>query len=286
MRRALDTAAARDGWDAVIFNDPRWGRLASRLPAKMRIFDCMDDLTATAPSAEWAARMEQQALQAANRVWTGTASLADRLHGAHPCVRFVPCGVDVERFAAPAPAAIQAARRDLPPGDGPLAGYFGVLNERVDMRRIEALLESGPWRVLLIGPATSRAPQLPSTPRLRYLGPRPYAELPGYLAHFDLALIPYDTTGPHRFLYPVKALEYLAAAKPVLTTPLPDVVRFLGDFVELADAPADWAAAGRRLMNAEELAMAQTRAARGQAYARSRSWDAMVDEMEGDLRAE
>jgi glycosyltransferase involved in cell wall biosynthesis len=154
------------------------------------------------------------------------------------------------------------------------------------MRRIEALLDSGPWRVLLIGPATSRAPQLPATPRLRYIGPKPYAELPGYLAHFDLALIPYDTTGPHRFLYPVKALEYLAAAKPVLTTPLPDVVRFLGDFTELADGPEAWAAAGRRLLDEQERSKALARAALGQQYARTRSWEAMVEEMEGDLRAE
>lgn len=279
MARSL-AAARRTPWDAVIFNDPRWGAVAARLAARRRIFDCMDDLSATAPSAGWAASMEARALAVADRVWTGTASLADRLAGRHASVRFIPCGVEAERFAAPDPAAVEAARADLPPGEGPLAGYFGVLNERVDMRRVAALLDAG-WRVLLIGPATSRMPALPQTDRLRYIGARPYAQLPAYLAHFDLALIPYDTTGPHRFLYPVKALEYLAGAKPVLSTPLPDVVRFLSDYVMLADAPEDWAAAGRRLLAEREPAALQ--ALRGQTYARSRSWDAMVDEMSTDL---
>jgi glycosyltransferase involved in cell wall biosynthesis len=244
----------------------------------------MDDLSASAPSPAWAQRMEQKAVQAADRIWTGTASLAERLEGRHARVRFIPCGVDAERFASPEAAEVDAAKADLPPGEGPLAGYFGVLNERVDMRLIEALLASGPWRVLLIGPATSHAPTMPVHPRLHYAGPRPYAQLPAYLAHFDLGLIPYDATGPHRFLYPVKALEYLAGGKPVLSTPLPDIVRFLGEFVELAGPPGQWGDAGRRLLAEPELRQARQRAVQGQLYARSRSWDAMLDEMEVDLR--
>jgi glycosyltransferase involved in cell wall biosynthesis len=173
-----------------------------------------------------------------------------------------------------------AAAAELPAGEGPLAGYFGVLNERFDMERVRALAETG-WRVLLIGPATSRAPKLPETKAVRYLGPRPYTQLPAYLAHFDLALIPYDTQGPHRFLYPVKALEYLAGGKPVLSTPLPDVVRFLGEYVELADGAEEWREAGRRLLG--DLAGARERARKGAAYARTQSWERMIDEMESDL---
>jgi UDP-galactopyranose mutase len=248
----------------------------------MRIFDCMDDLSAAAPSSEWAAAMETRALAVADCVWTGTASLADRLKGRHPRVRFIPCGVDAERFAAPDPQRVRAVAADLPPGEGPLAGYFGVLNERFDMDRVQALMESGPWRVLLIGPANSRCPRLPREARLRAIGPRPYAQLPAYLAHFDLALIPYDTRGPHRFLYPVKALEYLAGEKPVLSTPLPDIVRFLGDYVELAETREDWRAAGKRLLTKRAAALEKAR--HGAAYARSRSWATMLDEMENDLR--
>jgi len=285
MRRGVPDAPGSDPgepWDVVLFNDPRWAGLARSLRGAMRIFDCMDDLSAAAPAGESAAAMEARALEVADRVWTGTASLADRLTGRHPRVRFIPCGVDAERFAAPDPQLIRAVAGDLPPGEGPLAGYFGALNERFDMERVEALLESGPWRVVLIGPASSRCPRLPRTARLRAIGPRPYAQLPAYLAHFDLALIPYDTRGPHRFLYPVKALEYLAGEKPVLSTPLPDIVRFLGDYVELADTREDWRAAGQRLL--ADRAAAIEKARRGALYARSRSWAAMLDEMENELR--
>ncbi len=281
MRRAVGSLR-RKHWDAVIFNDPRWGRLARGLAAETRVFDCMDDLSAQAPGAAWAERREREALACADRVWTGTGTLADRLEGRHPQVRFIPGGVDAERFAQPDPTLAERVERELPAGDGPLAGYFGVINERFDGARAVALLESG-WRVLLIGPGSSRSPRLPEHPRLRWIGPRPYAELPSYLARFDLGVIPYDTQGPHRFLYPVKALEYLAGGKPVLSTPLPDVVRFLGEYVELADTVEDWREAGARL--AVDRAEAGARARAGQCYARTRSWEAMVDEMERELDA-
>jgi glycosyltransferase involved in cell wall biosynthesis len=268
-------------WDAIVFNDPRWASVVRSLPARRRVFDCMDDLSGASPSAAWAARMEALALEVADRVWTGTASLADRLQGRHRDVRFHPGGVDSAHFGAPDPDEVGRALGDLPAGDGPLAGYFGVLNERLDLDRILALMKSGPWRVLLIGPSTSRAPRLPDDPRLRWIGPRPYARLPAYLAHFNLGLIPYRTDGPHRFLYPVKALEYLAGGKPVLATPLPDICRFLGDYVELADTPDEWTRAGERLLRPAAAALA--RVERGRLYARAHTWDAMVDGMQHSL---
>lgn len=267
-------------WDAIIFNDPRLAPVAAALPARARIFDCMDDLSGASPSAAWAERMEACALETADRVWTGTAMLADRLTGRHAQVRFIPGGVDAGHFAHPDAGTVERIRAELPAGNGPLAGYFGVLNERFDTELVRGLLEEG-WRVLLIGPTTSRAPRLPAHDRLRWVGARPYAELPAWLAHFDLGLIPYHCDGPHRFLYPVKALEYLAGGKPVLTTPLPDIVRFLTDYVEVADGVAAWRDSARRLKAPDAQVRARVEA--GRLYARSRSWSAMVDEMEEEL---
>ncbi|HOR29298.1 MAG TPA: glycosyltransferase [Candidatus Sumerlaeota bacterium] len=290
-RRLMAAALKREspqGWETIIFNDPRWAGVAAALPARMRVFDCMDDLTAQAPSAEWARAREDEALRVADRIWTGTASLEARLRDqaaerGKP-IRFVPCGVDADHFASPDARRVAALRPMLPPGAGPLAGYFGALNERVRGELVEALLAGGA-RVLLIGPTTSRAPaivkQAGRHPGLRWTGPRPYAELPAWLALFDFAIIPYDTGGPHRFLYPVKALEYLAGGKPVLSTPLPDVLRFLGDYVETASAAEDWRAAPRRMQAETESIRKKTE--RGRDYARSRSWEAMVEEMLADL---
>jgi UDP-galactopyranose mutase len=271
------------GVDLLIFNDARWANVAARLPARRRVFDCMDDLSGIVPDEAQLRRLEGQALRTADRIWTGTSQLAERFGGEARALgkplQFIACGVDAKLFANPTEAP-RDLEELLPKGPGPLAGYFGAINERLDVRLLEALLNAG-WRVLLIGPGTSRAPALPNDPRLKWIGGRPYAELPAWLARFDLALIPYDYRGAHRFLYPVKALEYLAGGKPVLSTPLPDVVRFLSGYVELADTPQKWREAGERLKHMPEEVREKTRA--GQTYAATRSWGAMVDEMLADV---
>ncbi|GEM_PF-485217 len=277
--------AASGPWDVVVFNDPRAAELAASLPARLRVFDLMDDLRLHAGERAGFERMERRALAIADRVWSGTASLADRWVGAHARLKFIACGVDGERFAAPEPEAVAAARAELEPwldalGRPPLAGFFGVLNERLRIELLAALADRG-WAALLIGPVSSRRPSLPRSSRLRWIGPRPYAALPAYLALMDLATVPYAVDGPHRCLYPVKALEYLAGGRPVLSTPLPDVERFLGEFVWLADGPAAWAAAGDDWP--ARRADALERARRGQAFALARGWTAMIDEMQEDL---
>ncbi len=289
--------ARDDAWDVVIFNDPRWADVAAKVPARRRILDNMDDLSAFAPSAEWLEGKERAAREAADIIWTGTASLADRHEAAGTPARFIPCGVEGDRFANPDPAQVAQFRAEIeslfppdkgdadddadPDADHPrLAGYFGAINERVRPDLIEALAGEQ-WNVLLIGPGSTQSPKLPDSPRVQWIGLRPYASLPAWLACMDLALIPYDFEGPHRFLYPVKALEYLAGGKPVLTTPLPDIVRFLSDFVLLEDNPEGWARVARDWSKIR--GDATIRAERGKGYALGRGWDAMVGEMSEDL---
>jgi glycosyltransferase involved in cell wall biosynthesis len=275
---------AREGeWDVIVFNDPRWSRIAAAIPAGARIWDCMDDLSAHAPSAAWIEEREREALAAATRIWTGTAMLADRLANAGSQARFIACGVEGERFASPGAEAIASAKGEIEsifPSAAPLAGYFGVINERFDMRLLAALAENN-WNVLLIGPVSSQTPPTPDSPHVRMIGPRPYASLPAYLACMDLALIPYVTSGPNRFLYPVKALEYLAGGRPVLSTSLPDLARFLSEYLLLRDTPEQWAAVAGEWDTTK--AEAASRAQKGQSYALSRGWDAMISEMSEDL---
>jgi glycosyltransferase involved in cell wall biosynthesis len=223
--------------------------------------------------------------------------MAERLRDRHRHVRFIPCGVDGEHFSRPDPVEVERTRAAIDAlfqaqvptrmqassadnAAGPLAGYFGFLNDRVETTLVRALLDEG-WRVLLIGPSSSTMPPLPMHPGLIYVGLKPYASLPSHLALMDLAIIPYRTDGAHRFLYPVKALEYLAGGKPVLSTSLPDVKRFLGDYVLLADGPAAWGAIARDWERIENDALEKARA--GQRYALSRGWDAMVSEMGEEL---
>lgn len=275
-------------WDAVIFNDPRWAEAASATRARVRVWDRMDDLSESAPTEAWGREREADALRLADLIWTGTPSLADlskeqlREAGLKKPVRFVACGVDAERFAAHDDALVERAREEMGGNGGsrPIALYFGALNERLNGKFVEALLEAG-WKVALIGPGSSRAPRLRACEGLRVLGPRPYDALPSYLAAADAGLIPYHVEGSHRHLYPVKALEYLAGGKPVLSTPLPNVEKLLGDFVWTGEFPDEWTELA--LNWKKQRAKLQERALAGQAFVRERTWSAMATDMIQDV---
>ena len=123
MLRTLRREAPADHapWDLIIFNDPRAARVAAALPTRRRVFDCMDDLAAMLPSAAFAQAAEAQSLAVADRVWTGTFSLAERLQGRHASVRFIPCGVDAAHFGAAAapPRPIRPSPPNSPPAASP-----------------------------------------------------------------------------------------------------------------------------------------------------------------------
>lgn len=275
-------------WDAVIFNDPRWAEAAAATRARVRVWDRMDDLSESAPTEAWGREREADALGLADLIWTGTPSLEaltlDQLGtaGLKKPARFLACGVDVERFGTAEIGAMARARDEMGGGSGaaPVAVYFGAINERMNGKYVEALLEAG-WRVALIGPGSSRAPRLRAAEGLRLLGPRAYDALPAYLGAADAALIPYHTEGANRHLYPVKALEYLAGAKPVLSTPLPNVEKVLGDYVWIGALPEDWTQLAQNWKKYRDLL--QERALAGQAWVRGRTWAAMAAEMAAEI---
>jgi glycosyltransferase involved in cell wall biosynthesis len=86
------------------------------------------------------------------------------------------------------------------------------------------------WNFIMIGPVVKIDPMsLPRFPNIYYLGSKSYGDLPGYLAGWDIALIPFAHNESTRFISPTKTPEYLAAGKPVVSTPIIDVIRPYGN---------------------------------------------------------
>ena len=107
------------------------------------------------------------------------------------------------------------------------------------------------WQLVMVGPVVKIDPEgLPRRANLHYLGMKPYAELPSYLAGWDVALMPFARNESTRFISPTKTPEYLAGGKPVVSTPIRDVVRPYGELamVEIAEEPADFVAAVERAL--------------------------------------
>ena len=106
-----------------------------------------------------------------------------------------------------------------------------MVDERFDIDLIDQVAKQRPeWHFVILGPVVKIDPNsLPRYENVHYLGGKKYDELPSYLAGWDIALVPFAMNESTRFISPTKTPEYLAAGKPVISTPIRDVVRPYGD---------------------------------------------------------
>jgi glycosyltransferase involved in cell wall biosynthesis len=127
----------------------------------------------------------------------------------------------------------------------------------------------------MIGPVVKvdRA-RLPQAPNIHYLGARPYEQLPAYMSGFAVCLMPFAMNEASAFINPTKTLEYLATGKPVVSTPVRDVVRLFSEVVTVADRDAFPAAVE------SVLASGARNPVRAVEVSRSNSWERIVGEME------
>jgi len=210
------------------FYTPAALAFAAELPSSLVVYDCMDELSAFQGAAPELKAQETELLARADLVFTGGVSLYEAKRRRHARVHAFPSAVDAEHF--------KLARKGQPePADQisiphPRLGFFGVLDERLDRDLLREAADLRPdWHFVLIGPVVKIDPALlPQAPNIHYLGRKQYSELPAYVSGWDVAMIPFACNEATRFISPTKTPEYLAAAKPVISTPIADVVRGWG----------------------------------------------------------
>ncbi|HEX9992425.1 MAG TPA: glycosyltransferase [Acidimicrobiales bacterium] len=251
--------------------------LAQRIEHDVLVYDVMDDLASFKGAAPELRLRHRAALRAADVVFTGGRSLhagvaAVRRTGVH-CF---PSGVEPEHYASA--VGLRPARRERP-----VAGYVGVVDERLDLGLVADLAAALPdWDVEIVGPVCKiDEADLPQASNLRWAGPRRYDELPGVMAGFDVALMPFALNEATRSISPTKTLEYLAAGLPVVSTRVPDVVADHAAWVDLADDGPSFAAACRRALDVDPAAR---RAATAEVL-RHDHWDAIAARMGAAIAA-
>ncbi len=194
------------------------------------VFDVMDELSAFAGADPEILGREQTLLEKSDLVFTGGRSLYDGKKDRHPQVSLFASSVDVAHFAK--------ARQSLPePADQkgiphPRFGFYGVLDERVDWDLLAAVADLKPeWQWIMVGPRSGKISEdtLPVRPNIHFLGGKDYGDLPVYLAGWDVAIMPFAINDATRFISPTKTPEYLAGGKPVVSTPVLDVIRQYGN---------------------------------------------------------
>jgi glycosyltransferase involved in cell wall biosynthesis len=246
--------------------------VARSLRPSLLVYDVMDDLAAFKFAPEALVLRQRQTLREADVVFAGGRSLHRAVAERRPSAHCFPSGVEPEHYARA--IELRTARRLPAP---PVAGYVGVIDERIDLDLVAGLAHALPdWEVRMVGPVVKiDEAALPQAPNISYLGPREYAELPSVMADFDVALMPFALNDATRSISPTKTLEYLAAGLPVVSTRVPDVVADYTGVVELCDDSTAFAAACRRAL----AECRHDRAERCRPVLREQHWDTIAANM-------
>ncbi|WP_152046527.1 UDP-galactopyranose mutase [Aureimonas psammosilenae] len=232
----IDTSV--QGEPVFWFYTPMMFGFARDLPAAAVVYDCMDELSAFRFADPRLLERESELLRRADAVFTGGWSLYEAKRHRHANIHPFPSAVDADHFRR-ARGSDLAAPADQAGLKGPILGFYGVIDERLDLPLIADLARLRPdWSLVMLGPVVKIDPnELPRAPNIHWLGGRSYGELPAYLSGWDVALMPFAINEATRFISPTKTPEYLAGGKPVVSTPIADVQRHYGSLKGCAIAP-------------------------------------------------
>lgn len=219
---------------------------------------------------------ERELLEAVDLVIATAPQLRDAKAQFNANSHCVPHGVDIAHFTrASAPdTPVAPALRAI---SEPIIGFVGQINERLDRELVTHVAQAHPdWSLVFVGPVLRNLDvgALRALPNVHLLGPASLAQLPEFLKPMAVCTVPFLLNEHTRTMNPLKVLEYLAAGKPVVATPLP-ALRSYGRHVALARRPDEFCAAVEQALAADGQSRRRSRAE----FASGHSWDARLEEI-------
>ncbi len=241
------------------------------------VYDCMDELSAFRNAPAELKQREAELFERADLVFTGGQSLYEVKRKQHHSVHAFPSSIDANHF-------MRARVIDKDPADQagiarPRVGFFGVIDERLDIELLAGIADLRPeFQLVIIGPVVKiDEKDLPKRANIHYLGGKSYKELPNYLSGWEAAILPFARNESTKFISPTKTPEYLAAGCPVVSTSIKDVVRPYGQkgLVHIADTPEEFVAAIETAIETDSPA----RLMMIDAFLKEMSWDRTWSQM-------
>lgn len=288
--RMLDQLVADRGGDRQIFwyYTPMALGFSGHHRPDLCIYDCMDELSGFRFAPAELLDRESALFAKADLVFTGGQSLYEAKRHRHPSVYAFASSIDSPHFGV-ARHLIGPEPLDQAGLARPRLGYFGVIDERLDLDLLARMAELRPdWQFVMIGPVVKvEQAALPRRANIHWLGARTYDELPAYLAGWNVGLMPFALNEATRFISPTKTPEFLAAGVPVVSTPVVDVVRAYGDagLVEIAADAASMVARAEALLARPKTPWLLRVDALLATVSWDRTWDAMQTLMRRKLDA-
>jgi beta-glucosidase/6-phospho-beta-glucosidase/beta-galactosidase/glycosyltransferase involved in cell wall biosynthesis len=247
------------------------------IPNRGVVYDCMDELNQFSGAPRTLVSNEARLIKHADIVFTGGYELGEKKKQQHENVHIFGCGVEFDHFGKAADPST-AIPPDIDFMARPILGWFGVVDERVDYAMVGEMARMRPdWSFAMVGPVVKVDPNLlPHSPNLFWLGGRDYQQLPHYCRAFDVNMMCFANNAATQYINPTKGLEYMATGKPIVSTPVRDVVRQWSDIVHLAKNAEEFVKAAEEALKNPNSERVQ----RGLELARQCSWESTVDKMQ------
>jgi teichuronic acid biosynthesis glycosyltransferase TuaH len=250
---------------------------ADEIPHSLVVYDVTDDWTHASLSQRELAEIERNdraLLKKADLVFTVSPDLLEKKSFFNIGASYIPNGVDFELYSidsAPRPPEIAHIT-------GPIAGYTGTLHEdRQDISLIEHLSQRGGFTQVFVGPDFMKPEnrrRLAALKNVVLVPAQPYHRLPEFVSNFDVCMIPHRVTPFTNSLDPIKAYEYLASGKPIVSVAV-DGIKPLAAFIGIAENHGDF---HKKITLALE-GRSKSSAAERRTAARLNRWQARAEEI-------
>lgn len=253
---------------------PRLDPELDSVPFDLRSYH-VDDEYSFSPIEMPISSEEMQILKKANQVFVTSRALLVKKGWVNANTSFVSNGVDYKSFSA-----VTDEPADLAVLPHPRIGYAGFLKDQLDWDLLRELSVRHPdWHFVFLGPVSPHLRTLGTVDALRkrgnvhFLDAKPTHQVPGYLQHFDVCIMPYLENDYTKYIYPLKMHEYLASGRPTVGTPINSLEEFSA-VVKLARSTDEWSAALAYALspaaNSPEARLAR------QAVAKCHDWELQV----------
>lgn len=243
------------------------------------VYQCMDEISEVNYTAKHGVRLERELVKHADLVICTSRALTRKYSGVGRRVEYLPNAVDFELFKTafteqlPMPALLEKFAGSR------IIGFTGSVDYRTDFGLVRRAAEKFPGVIFLfIGPVITvehKRYELEKLPNVVFSSARPISELPAFLQHMDVLIIPYKKNALTNAIYPLKINEYLSAGKPVVATAFSEDISFFSDLIYLADTDEHFLEAIGKALEENDETLRHRRFER----AASNSWKHRADQL-------
>lgn len=254
---------------------PQSASYVDEIESRLLVYDCVDNFSAFSWSSPDTDEKEKLLIKKADLITASSRKLYERLEKLHSDTYYLPNGVEFNHFnTAYYPEQKNDHRSVVEPE--PVIGFVGAFFEWIDEKLLLYLCNKRPdWKFIFVGPVQPGCGQkLYGKGNVLFTGEKRYEKLPRLMRRFNICIVPFQINSLTRYANPIKAWEYLATGRPVVSTPLPSL-RNLAPLIYTADRKSDFLEKMELALGEDDYLLTLRRLM----MARDNDWDRRADKL-------